>query len=480
MVTTAPPPGLAPLPGTAVTLAGGEAYLARAGPRTLLVVSAGVAGFEGCCVTAGSTELRLVERTPAAARRLGQLVPWLAPTPLGTARSFGFGDRLGCATPGHVRALRRAGAGTAPVLAQQSARELRRSGRTHGEVLAAAVWGVLQAGWRGGFGADADHLTTTQEVRDGAAAGCTMFTLDPGAHVVEGADLLNGPELAASLERLPWSGLDDTPEASRRRHVGRPLPTRWRTIALDDRRWARASVRYLRALAALATLAAAVPRGADLEVSFDETASPTTAEEHLYLARELRRLDVPVTSFAPRLPGRWEKAVDHRGDLEDLTAAVRLHAAIAAAHGGYKLAVHSGSDKHRAYEALATAAGGALHLKTAGTSYLEALRLVARRDPALFRAVAELAHARYPEDRATYAISATGDPRRIRATADGGLPGLLDDPDVRQVLHVTFGSVLTDEVLGVRLRRAVDEAGDEYWDLLDRHFTRHLAPLGRA
>ena len=53
---------------------------------------------------------------------------------------------------------------------------------------AAALWAVLQEGWRSGFGADADHLKTPADVNRMAAAGFTMFTIDPSDHVDQHAD----------------------------------------------------------------------------------------------------------------------------------------------------------------------------------------------------------------------------------------------------------------------------------------------------
>ncbi len=79
-------------------------------------------------------------------------LPWLKPQPLGLSLSAGCGDRLGLATPGHIRALRAVG-GIAPVLAQQSIRENARTGRTPQQVLADATWGVFQEGWRDPWGA---------------------------------------------------------------------------------------------------------------------------------------------------------------------------------------------------------------------------------------------------------------------------------------------------------------------------------------
>src|SRR6476661_2207311 len=93
------------------------------------------------------------------------------PTPslLGLLPSFGFGDRLGLATPGHVAACRTGR--LQPIFAQQSVREMTRTQRTPSEVLNAAQRGLRQTGWMGAWGADADHLKTRQDVESLAAAG---------------------------------------------------------------------------------------------------------------------------------------------------------------------------------------------------------------------------------------------------------------------------------------------------------------------
>ena len=110
------------------------------------------------------------------------------PVPLGLAASFGFGDRLGLATPGHVAALRRAGGGILPIFAQQSIREMARTGRTPQQVMGDAGAGAAAAGHTGPMGADADHLKTAEDVRRTAAAGFVFFTLDPSGAVDPRAD----------------------------------------------------------------------------------------------------------------------------------------------------------------------------------------------------------------------------------------------------------------------------------------------------
>src|SRR5436305_3152368 len=116
-------------------------------------------------------------------------------TTLGMAPSFGFGDRIGLATPGHVEAMRRAGAGIEPIFPQQSIREMARTGRSPKQVMDDAVNGMRQAGWTGRTGADADHLKTAEDVDATAAVGFTFFTIDPSDHVDPHADNYDEPTL---------------------------------------------------------------------------------------------------------------------------------------------------------------------------------------------------------------------------------------------------------------------------------------------
>src|SRR5688500_2151626 len=107
------------------------------------------------------------------------------PVPLGLNPSFGFGDRLGLATPGHVAAMRRAGKGVAPIYAQQSIREMTRTQRSPEQVMRDALRGAAESGWGESEpqGADADHLKTPQDVDRTAAAGFCFFTIDPSDYV---------------------------------------------------------------------------------------------------------------------------------------------------------------------------------------------------------------------------------------------------------------------------------------------------------
>ena len=130
-------------------------------------------------------------------------------TTLGLQPSFGFGDRIGLATPGHVEAMKQAGGGLAPIYAQQSIREMTRTGRSPEQVIATAVEGMRSAGWSAISGADADHLKTPADVDATAAAGFVFYTIDPSEYVDANADHYDAARLrerfAEVRPRVDWS-----------------------------------------------------------------------------------------------------------------------------------------------------------------------------------------------------------------------------------------------------------------------------------
>jgi hypothetical protein len=421
------------------------------------------------------------------ARALRIALPGLRPQPLGLQTSAGCGDRLGLATGGHVRALRavsrRPGAQpVAPLFAQQSIREMTRTNRTPDDVLADATWGAFAEGWAGPVGADADHLKTPEDIDRCAAAGYSFYTFDPGAYVDSQADKASAAAVMHKVEALPWPALESSLADLRRRYAGPAFDLGKRALTLSEESALRGAAKYGGAIAHVATqyrhlASKGVPY--EVEVSVDETETPTTHGEHVYVASELKRLGVRFVSLAPRYVGRFEKGVDYIGDLKALEADLAGHAAIARALGPYKLSLHSGSDKFSVYPLIVAATEGVVHLKTAGTSYLEALRVFAALEPKLFRDIAALAYERYPADRATYHVSAEQsdwiNPARL---ADEELAGLLENNPVREILHVTFGSALAR--FGAEIQAALARHREAYAAGIERHFIRHLAPFARV
>ncbi|HEX7900115.1 MAG TPA: tagaturonate epimerase family protein, partial [Planctomycetota bacterium] len=230
--------------------------------------------------------------------------------------------------------------------------------------------------------------------------------------------------------------------------------------------------------AALAKHARKVAKPCEIEMSVDETNEDTTEADHIFVAKELKRLGVKIAAIAPKFVGSFEKGIDYKGDLAGFEASLKRHAAIAKALGGHKISVHSGSDKFSLYPIVAAACKGRFHLKTAGTSWLEALRCVCRKDPALFREICDLARARYEEDRKSYHISGRVEdvPAPLALPDDALEAAYLEDLGGRQILHVTYGSVfqspLKPRLFDVLLR---EEA--EHWRCVGAHLRRHVEPL---
>jgi tagaturonate epimerase len=420
----------------------------------------------------------------ANCKALRKVFSHLTPVPLGLETSEGSGDRLGMATPGHVRALKTVTAKPGarkilPIFAQQSMRENNRTRRTPEQVMSDATWGTFQAGWLGPVGADADHLKTTADIDLCAEAEYSFYTIDPGEYVDSAADTTLGAALMQKVEALPWNDLETTLSDLLQQHSGITIPLEGATMCMTQEDLLRAAAKYGKAVAHIARMYRhLLSKGVvfELEVSVDETDTPTRLLEHFYVASELKRLGIQWVSLAPRFVGRFEKGVDYIGDLKALEKDLEGHAAIARLLGPYKLSLHSGSDKFSAYPLACKTCRGLVHLKTAGTSYLEALRVVAVTDPTLFRKILALGCEFYETDRKTYHVSA--DLKKVPKPgqiSDAQLPDLLDQFDARQVFHVTFGTALGH--FGAGLQSNLQENEEIYYQGLEKHFVRHLLPF---
>lgn len=416
----------------------------------------------------------------------------IAPSLLGLEPSFGFGDRLGLATPGHVAALREAGGSIRGIFAQQSVREMTRTRRTPETVMQAAVDSLAALDYGDPWSADGDHLKTNDDVRRSLAAGFKFITLDPSDDVDQHADSYDETALAEKYadvrELASW----------RDQYRGRIVRLDSGPVEFSDQALMRATVKYARAVRRAMNLArfaldeaSRIGSACELELSVDETAEPTTPAEHYIIAEQFRLAEIPLVSLAPRFVGCFEKGVEYKGDMAALESSVRLHAEIAERLGPYKISFHSGSDKISMYGLLARLTQGRFHVKTAGTSYLEALRVAAQCDPALFRHIVTFSRRHFDRDKASYCVSATvdgvpapeaiDDPRELECTYlerwEDVPPGRGFTAVGRQILHCTFGSVLTDPHLGAALIQLVQDHPDEHCEILRQHFVRHLKPL---
>lgn len=474
------------------TTGGDVLFMVRDGLKKYLMVvpknqDSPNAGFKGQSMTTSAGVVMKCELTHENAQQLRACFAFTNPVLIGRQNSYGFGDRLGNAGPAHLRAVK--GTGFKPILAQQSIRELERTNRSAEEVMDAASWAVFQEGYHDGFGADGDHLKTTADIDRMVTAGYTFFTIDPSDFVVNEVRHMSDAELENAFLALPWQDLEDAPESLSERVLQNPvlLKTGY-SIEPDRRQMLEGMVKYGRVITHTKMMAAHLAQKhaghpAELELSVDETDAPTTLFEHYLIASELHRLGVELVSLAPRFCGDFEKGIDFKGDINQFLEEYQQHLAIAAMFGAYKLSIHSGSDKFTVYEAVGSLNFGAVHVKTAGTSYLEALRTIAVANPQLFREILAFSISRFHEDKKTYHISASLDAiKDLDTVADSELPEYLNDNHARQVLHVAYGSVLSGNLpeaktFKERLMTSLEEHESLHEENLLNHFRKHLAPF---
>jgi len=160
------------------------------------------------------------------------------------------------------------------------------------------------------WGADGDHLKTEEDVRRTAAAGFCFFTIDPSDHVENAADTLEEAALVEEVARQNADGIYGG-QSVENLYLGKKVSVGEEDLVFDREALLRAAVKYGRAIAHCENMAAFIDKANtghlyEIEVSVDETDSPTSALEHLFFAMELRRRGITVVSLAPRFIGEFE------------------------------------------------------------------------------------------------------------------------------------------------------------------------------
>ncbi len=441
----------------------GVVFMVRTACGCDKLVAVGVEGFEGktVCTKCGAV---LCDKTPANAKRLRELFRFTAPSPvLRKTKSFGVGDRLGIAIPGHIAVFEKYPE-VYPVFAQQSIRELNLTNRTYSDVLDAVTYGVFRDGFKREWGADGDHLKRPEDVKMALDLGFTMITLDCSEHI-HGEDGVS----------------ENAPEAAD--YVGKTFELEnGLAVSYDAASFARIHYVYGEMIGFATEIWNTFFKGnediADFELSIDETATPTDPAAHYYVVNELVKNGVKLATVAPRFCGEFQKGIDYIGDVDNFTAELKYHAAIARKFG-YKLSIHSGSDKFSVFPAIGEETNGNFHVKTAGTNWLEAMKVVAQSDAPFYRELHKFALEHFVEATAYYHV--TTDLTKIPdvdTLADDELPGLFNNNDSRQLIHITYGLILNVPEYREKLYDLWSKNESRYTAALLSHIGRHMATLG--
>jgi hypothetical protein len=238
------------------------------------------------------------------------------------------------------------------------------------------------------------------------------------------------------------------------------------------------------------------------EISMDETDSPQTPMDLLIILAAIADEQIPIQTIAPKFNGRFNKGVDYSGDLRKFEKEFCENVAVlsyAVRQFGLpeslKLSVHSGSDKFSIYEPMRRVLRNfkaGVHLKTAGTTWLEELIGLAEAGGSGLRLAKEIygeAVSHSDELCGPYAAVIEIDPTKLPAatavkswTSDQYVAALRHDPGnpqfnphLRQLLHLAYKNAAA--------------MGQGYLDALEEHrepiarnvtanlFERHLKPL---
>jgi len=448
-----------------------DIFMAKENGGTFIIIAGkeDSLGFKGKTVSDGIIKAELSREN---ARVLRGLFPWTAPVRgLTKQKSFGLGDRLGIATPGHIDLFKKND--VFPVFAQQSIRELNLTNRTYEDVLDAAAFAVFREGYKKGFGADGDHLKTANDVEYALSLGFTMITLDCSDYIKNDITSANAPP---------------APEHYKAKYLNRKFNIEGNVLSFTEDALKECIGIYSEAVNFAAEIYksffAAGKYDADLEISIDETVSVTTPLQHFFTACELIDAGVKFATIAPRFCGEFQKGINYKGSLDQFEKEIKVHAAIAR-HFNYKLSIHSGSDKFSVFPAIGRETKGCFHIKTAGTNWLEAMRVIAAIDPALYRETHKFALDSFEEAKKYYHVTAdlTKIPD-ISNMSGADLPKLFENNDARQVIHITYGFILSKKnpdgsfMFKDRLYKIWRENEGEYRTALAGHIGRHLELLG--
>jgi len=348
---------------------------------------------------------------------------------------------------------------------------------------------VAALGWDKPYYVDADHISL--KTVDGFLAASDFFTLDVADHIGTTADpeaiaafvaamsdMVGNIELSGLAEPLCVSDADIRATAGKYLHAVQEAGRIYRHI--QERK----------------------PEPFAVEVSMDETDDPQTPVELMLILAMIAREGIPVDTIAPKFSGRFNKGVDYVGDVaqfeqefEQDVAVLGFAAARFGLNKGLRLSVHSGSDKFSIYAPINRVlrkTGAGLHVKTAGTTWLEEMIGLAEAGGAglaVAKKVYAKALARYDELAAPYAAVIDIDPDQLPSMeamagwdADAFAGALRHEPacpaynpSFRQLIHVAY--------------KVAYELGDEYFDALDacsaiiaRNVThnllnRHIMPI---
>ncbi|MCM8816640.1 MAG: tagaturonate epimerase family protein [Candidatus Omnitrophica bacterium] len=412
----------------------------------------------------GNHTFNFIEKE-AAAKIIRDVFPFFNPVCSGLKNSFGFGDRTGFATPGHIMAVKKSS--FFPIFAQQSARELERMSRSFQQVIDDAIFWCFTFGWSGPFGADADHAKSFNVLEEAINAGFSFFTIDPSDKIgkIEESEE-NKDQLVTYLKE----------------YSGKKFSFDGFEILFTDEVVGNLAIIFGKAIDFVQDCYLFIrdkKKNFDFEVSIDETKLPTTPVAHVFIVLELIRRKINFQSLALRLPGKFEKGIDYKGDIKQFAQEIEIHNSIRRKLGPYKISLHSGSDKFSIYKIFREIFGDMIHVKTSGTSWIQAMKTIAVLDRDLFVRCIEIGLRDFRENSASYEISADVSNVCLEKVRNENIVELFANNNIRQLIHISYGSIIgnKDPELKDAVYLALGRNLELYTQFVEQHISKHLKLL---
>jgi len=406
--------------------------------------------------------------------------------------SFGVGDRFGHQGAAQLNAIIQAQAQNVNITPvwNKSHREHTIIKTVPADVRAEADAAVKALGWNKAYFVDADHIGLKNV--DMFIDSSDFFTLDVADFIGQPADENDKKAFLDKYQSyvgsLSVAGIDEE-------------------LSITAQQIERIADKFLSAVKAAGKIyrhiAAAKPQGDFItEVSMDETDQPQSPVEMLFILAAIADEGIPARTIAPKFTGRFNKGVDYVGDVSRFSSEFEEDLAVIdfavrefGLPDGLKLSIHSGSDKFSIYKPINAALkkfDAGLHIKTAGTTWLEELiGLASAGGDGLKTAkkVYKLALSRFDELCGPYATvidinkDALPTPEKVDGWASEEFADALRhnqscetyDPNFRQLLHVGY--------------KIAAEMDAEYLDALEKHkdviaqnvteniYERHVRPI---
>jgi hypothetical protein len=285
--------------------------------------------------------------------------------------SFGLGDRFGHQGSAQLRAIieaSRHGIEITPVW-NKSNREHVTIGTQPADVRAEADQATRSAGFSRDYFIDADHINL--DTVDRFIESSDFFTIDVASYIGKKADETAVSEFISMARK--YEGALNIPGINR-------------SFNIDSMQIRQIAEKYLFAAIKAWEIYRKIEKVKGTgnfvtEVSMDEVPLPQTPVELFFILRMLALENIPLQTIAPKFSGRFNKGVDYSGNPIDFAAEFESDIKVidfAVKEFGLpenlKMSIHSGSDKFAIYPligSIITRLNKGIHIKTAGTTWLE-------------------------------------------------------------------------------------------------------------